>query len=441
MPAEAVAPALAASVSSPAPPMRGDGPNMAAAMASFDKIAREPSATPAVVPDHPTDTARKKNEASKATPTQSISTKVSVDKETIENKTENESSTPEGTPEGVKSDNEPKPGEPQKPKKPSDFLREELAKQKARAEAYEKELTALKAPKEDPEKKELSEKLTAAEKRAQEREDELRFAKYESSEDYKKNYFEPYVKAYNHARQEILSFDMVERTVVNQTTGEEKVIPARGATAEDFDHFVQIIDDRQARQFAKEMFGSDANEVIQLRKQVRTVNQTRADKLEFERTRGPEREKAQLAQRTKAQTEAAKAREQLWSAANKEFAEKHKDWFEPIEGDEIGNKMLTSDMAVTDALFGDVSHLPPEKVIKLHSEMRNRAAAAGRLEHLLKQTRKQLAEATEKLKGFEGSEPKEGDGVAEKKAPGSGSTLDGVFADLDKLSRPASSFF
>ncbi len=450
MPAEAVAPAPAAPVSAPAPPMRGDGPNMAAAMASFDKLAREPSSTPAVVPDHPSDTARKKNEASKSKVEDRSKREAATnavgdtgDQQAVEKVLDE---TKDEEPSNQKGDagnaGSPKPGEPQKPKKPSDFLREELAKQKARAEAYEKELTALKAPKEDPEKKELSEKLTAAEKRAQEREDELRFANYERSEEYQSKYFKPYVEAFNTARQKITELDVVEIKREDPNTGEERILQAgRAAVPEDFDRIAMMPDGREARKLAKQLFGEDFQIAMSHREKVMELNSSRQNALNEQRTRGAEREKAQLEQRTKAQTEAAKQREQLWVAANKEFAEKHKDWFEPIEGDEIGNKMLTSDMAVTDALFGDVSHLPPEKVIKLHSEMRNRAAAAGRLEHLLKQTRKQLAEATEKLKGFEGSEPKEGEGIAAPVAPGSGRTIDGVFADLDKRSRPASSFF
>ncbi len=450
MPAEApAAPTPAAPVSAPAPPMRGDGPNMAAAMASFDKLAREPSSSPAVVPDHPSDTARKKNEANKTAPkTASQDPKPKLDAGAgTEGGTDrandtDPSSKVEDVAENADAGTVPKSGEPQKPKKHFDFLREELAKQKARAEAYEKELTALKAPKEDPEKKELSEKLTAAEKRAQEREDELRFANYERSEEYQSKYFKPYVEAFNTARQKITELDVVEIKREDPNTGEERILQAgRAAIPEDFDRIAMMPDGREARKLAKQLFGEDYTIAMAHREKVMELNSSRQNALNEQRTRGAEREKAQLEQRTKAQTEAAKQREQLWSAANKEFAEKHKDWFEPIEGDEIGNKMLTSDMAVTDALFGDVSHLPLEKVIKLHSEMRNRAAAAGRLEHLLKQTRKQLAEATEKLKGFEGSEPKEGEGVAAPTAPGSGRTLDSVFADLDKRSRPASSFF
>ncbi len=443
----APAPAPVAPPAAPSgPPMRGGGPNMAAAMSSFDKLAREPSSQPNVAPEHPSDTARKKNEASKAPAKVAQQTSDS----TVE-KVEQGSGAGDAPKagEGIKEDDAgssaadaPKPGEPQKPKKPSDFLREELAKQKARAEAYEKELTALKAPKEDPEKKELSEKLTAAEKRAQEREEELRFANYERSEEYQSKYFKPYVEAFNTARQKITELDVVEIKREDPATGEERILQAgRAAVPEDFDRIAMMPDGREARKLAKQLFGEDYTIAMAHREKVMELNSSRQNALNEQRTKGAEREKAQLEQRTKAQTEAAKAREQLWSAANKDFAEKHKEWFEPIEGDEVGNKMLTSDMAVTDALFGDTSHLPPEKVIKLHSEMRNRASAAGRLAHLLKQTQTKLAEATEKLKGYEGSEPKEGAAVGEKATPTSGRTIDGVFADLDKRSRPASSFF
>ncbi len=445
--AEAIAPAPAPPPSAApppgpsAPPMRGRGPNMDAAMSSFDKIAREPSPTPNVVPDHPSDTARKKNEASKSTTTKAEPVKPDTNRLSA-----SDAKVPEApeVDEALNADTAPVPdskptvGEPQKPKKPSDFLREELAKQKARAEADEKELTALKAPKEDPEKKELSEKLTAAEKRAQEREEELRFANYERSEEYQSKYFKPYVEAFNTARQKITELDVVEIKREDPNTGEERILQAgRAAVPEDFDRIAMMPDGREARKLAKQLFGEDFQIAMSHREKVMELNSSRQNALNEQRTKGAEREKAQLEQRTKAQTESQKMRDQLWNAADKKFAEKHKDWIQPDEGDEVGKKILSSDMAVTEALFKDTGHLDPNKVIELHNEMKNRAGAAGYLEHLLKQTRKQLAEATEKLKGFEGSEPKEGDAVGEKKAPG-GNTFDEAFSKFK--TSPASSF-
>jgi hypothetical protein len=337
----------------------------------------------------------------------------------------------------------PKPGEPQRPKKPSDFLREELAKQKARVEAYEKELTALKAPKEDPEKLQLTEKLTAAEKRAQEREDELRFANYERSEEYQQKYFKPYVDAFNVARNKITSLDVVERKQVDPATGEERITQkGRQATPEDFDQIALMPSDREARLLAKQLFGEDYAVAIQHREKVHELNMARTNALNEQRTKGAEREKLQAEQRTKAQVETQKRNAELWTAANKEFAEKHPDWFADVEGDEEANAMLKKDITTTDALFGDVSQLPPEKVVKLHSEMRNRAAAAGRLSHLLTKARAELAEVKKKLQGYEGSEPKDGNGVAEKPSGDAPpDTMAGVMASLDKYGKEKTMFY
>lgn len=413
------------------------------AFSKLESMGREPSVNPPAIPDHPSETARKKNEASKASPAKSTDVPKQVSDEV---RTEEP---PVGEGQGVEEGAEakpgldkPKPGEPQKPKKPSDFLREELAKQKARAEAYEKELTALKMPKEDPEKKELTEKVTAAEKRANEREEELRFANYERSEEYQNKYFKPYVEAFNSARQKITQLDIVEIKHEDPASGEERIVQAgRAAVPEDFDRIAQMPSDREARKLAKQLFGEDYAIAMAQREKVLELNSTRQTALNEQRAKGAEREKQQLEQRTKAQAESAKQRTELWSVANKEFAEKHKEWFEPIEGDEVGNKMLTNDLATTDSLFGDVSHLPPDKVVQLHSQMRNRAAAAGRLAHLLKKAQTDLAAAVEKLKGYEGSEPKEGDGVTPPAKPSSSNAMDNVFMDIDKRAKPASNFY
>jgi hypothetical protein len=409
----------------------------------LDRFAREPSSDVGIRPDHPAETARKKNEASKAAPKAPPKEPDAKDGKNIPPVDDDETVVDSKGENTSKMGEQPKPGEPQKPKKPSDFLREELAKQKARAEAYEKELTALKAPKEDPEKIQLTERVTAAEKRAQEREDELRHVNYERSEEYQTKYFKPYVEAFNVARNKITSLDVVERKQVDPATGEERIVQkGRQAVPEDFDQIALMPSDREARLLAKQLFGEDYAVAIQHREKVHELNLARNTALNEQRTKGAEREKLQTEQRTKAQAESQKRNAEMWTSANKEFAEKHPDWFADVEGDEEGNAMLKKDISTTDALFGDVSQLPPEKVVKLHSEMRNRAAAAGRLAHLLTKTKAELAEAKKKLQGYEGSEPKDGNGVSEKPSGDAApDTIAGVMNSLDKYGRERTNFY
>lgn len=434
----------------PAPPtapspraavLPGPSDSLREAQNGLDRFAREPSLDPGSRPDHPSEVARKKNEAAKA-----AAAKPPEKPTPPAPKPGDPAEVPEPVLEDDPTPPAPaKPGEAPKARKPSDFLREELQKQKARAEAYEKEITALKAPKEDPEKLQLTEKLTAAEKRAQEREDELRYVNYERSEEYQTKYFKPYVEAFNTARHKITSLDVVERTqpFTDPTTGEvtaRVVQKGRPATAEDFDAIALTPSDREARNLAKQLFGEDYTIAMAQREKVHELNASRETALVEQRTKGAEREKQQLEARTRTQAENMKRNAELWTSANKEFAEKHPDWFTDVEGDDVANQMLAKDIKTTDSLFGDVSQLPPEKVVRMHSEMRNRAAAAGKLAHLLTKTKARLAEVEAKLKGYEGSEPKDGDGNPIPPTPAAADTMDGLKAGLDRFARERTIF-
>lgn len=432
------APAAPAAPSPRAAVLPGPSESLREAQSGLDKFAREPSLDPGTSPDHPSEIARKKNEAAKAAavkPPEKPAAPAPKPEEGGEPVLEDDATPPAPA----------KPGEAPKVRKQSDFLREELAKQKARAEAYEKEIATLKAPKEDPEKLQLTEKLTAAEKRAQEREDELRFANYERSEEYQTKYVKPYVDAFNTARHKITSLDVVERTqpFTDPTTGEvtaRVVQKGRPATAEDFDAIALTVSDREARNLAKQMFGEDYTIAMAQREKVLELNSSRETALVEQRTKGAEREKQQLETRKRTEAENIKRNAELWTTANKEFAEKHPDWFTDVEGDDVANQMLAKDIKTTDSLFGDVSQLPPEKVVRMHSEMRNRAAAAGKLAHLLTKTKARLAEVEAKLKGYEGSEPKDGDGNPLKPEIAPADTIEGVKAGLDRFARERTIF-
>jgi hypothetical protein len=303
-----------------------------------------------------------------------------------------------------------KPTPDGKPKKPSDYLRDELAKQKARAEALEAEVTKFKTsqPAEDPEKKTLAEKLAAIEKKAKEYEDELRFTNYERSPEFK----EKYVKPFNDAYAEAIS-DIEQMTVpvdLNDPEGAQ-----RKATKDDLNQIVNL-PPQQAGKAAKLLFGEGAQTMMNHRDSVLRTWKAQQNALAEGRKIAEQREKEITENQTKQQAEVQKQNRELRISHEPEFLERHKDIV--LQKDDKGEwmdaesaKLLDQDRSVTDMLFSDDTKLAPEKKLALHAEMRNRAVHFGTVLRGYRKAMAELAEANKKIAEYEKSEPQPGEGA------------------------------
>jgi hypothetical protein len=100
-----------------------------------------------------------------------------------------------------------------------------------------------------------------------------------------------------------------------------------------------------------------------------------------------------------------------------EAAEKYPQFFAPIPGDDEGNAILARGFRDADLGFFNANDLPDERRVALHSAIRNRAAAFGRLVHQLKSKDTKIAELQKELEEIKGSTPGPGQVGRESHAP------------------------
>lgn len=253
---------------------------------------------------------------------------------------------------------------------------------------------------EDPEKGQIKETLAQREKRLSELEDEIRFVDYTKSNEYKTRYHEPYVAAWQNAVAEISSL------TVKNADGTE-----RAATAKDFEALMSIPNSNDALRAAGELFGDPAKASFALT-QMGTVKQhirTAQQAIHEFRTKGTERIKQQEADRERAGQEATKR----WRQTTEEMIDGNPEIYQPEDGDEEGNTLLTKGFERADAAFGgmitgdDGKKRPPtpEEMITINAEIRNKAAAFDRLQHRYTKNLSRIAELEQQIAEYEKSGP------------------------------------
>lgn len=402
------------------PPARGSAKE--ALFGGLTKIAKEPTLDKETVPPAP---AQKKPVAKEAP------------KAPVKEAPKEQAKPDEKPAEPPKAEDQPKaedkPAEPQKgPKKPSDYLREELAKQKARAEALEAEVKQYKTPKEDPEKKSLAEKLEQAEKRRKEFEDELRFTNYERSPEFKEKYVKPYETAWADAISDL------EETVVPNADGS-----MRKATKDDLMKIVNL-PIQQAGDLAEQLFGKAERTMMDHRSALIKTWKAQQQGLAEGRKNAEQREKQLMEQHTRQQAELRKLQTELRTSNEPEFLKRHpelvmekNDKGEPLDPE--AQKLLDQDRSVTDKLFDENTDWTPEHKLKMHAEMRNRAAHFSTVLRAYRRAVTELAEVNKKLAEYQGSEPGKGDGdkgvLPELRAA---TTMTQMLDKLNKIAVPSS---
>ena len=123
----------------------------------------------------------------------------------------------------------------------------------------------------------------------------------------------------------------------------------------------------------------------------------------------------------------------LWSDANKAWQEKFPKWFKPEEGDEEANALLAKGYALADSAFSNQGS--PEERVKIHAEVRNKAAAFPKVALRLKQARTRIKELETSLAAYEDSEPAAGEGGKPRSVTPTGDGLDDAFAEIDTIGK------
>lgn len=277
------------------------------------------------------------------------------------------------------------------------------------------ELTKLKAKSSEanPEVGKLTETVKQYEERMKAQEETLRYVNFEQSDEYKMQYWEPYSTAFQSGRDLVTELRVRE---VKDSVTDEVTQQKRMATAEDFDRLVMMDNTADASDLAEQMFGAvQAAEVMRERRKVRELNAAKEQAKDKYKKEGGEifkkRQEAAQAQQREV--------EQVYAQEIKKAAEKYPQWFAPVDGDEAGNKALEKGIAFADSAFsgkvvnadGTERALAPKELAERHAVMRNKAAGFDRLALQLKQANQAKTELEAKLKEFQESEPKAGDGA------------------------------
>jgi len=295
----------------------------------------------------------------------------------------------------------------------------------------ETELAELRKTLPDPIKfKEVEERAKTLEKQYQEAQEQLRFDNYAKSDEFKEKYQKPYEESWKRWMGEL-----GELTVQDDASGQERPL-----SPSDILDLVNM-PLQKAREKAEATFGSFANDVMSARKEIRGLFESQNKALADAKASGAEREtKMQQASRER-QESLSKEITTTWAKANEMAVadEKFGKFFKPVEGDTEGNTRLTKGFEIADRAFS-VSPLDPrltpeqrEQVVQLHSAVRNRAAAFGRLSYQNEKFSAEIAALKAELGKFKSAQPGAGEGQRERQDASHSTAKDSVFSALRNL--------
>ncbi len=276
----------------------------------------------------------------------------------------------------------------------------------------------------------VAERMTVAEKRAQELEEHIRFVDYSKSDEFKTKYQTPYEAAWKRATAELR-----ELSIADAAGNQRMVTP---------DDLLQLVNLPlgKAREVANQLYGDFANDVMEHRREIRTLFDQQQNALEDARKNGVETQKKQQEQYQQTIKKIHSDVKSTWEQANKKVFS-HPEWskdFTPIEGDEEGNSLIKKGFELADAAFIHLNAMDPnltpeqrKQVVERHAAVRNRAAAYGRLKFWLKQRDTRISELTKELEQFKSSEPGKGAPASVGTVKPQGGARESVFGALRNL--------
>lgn len=440
-PSSSSPPPSAAPKSSPSPPPPAGGSDTSDVFAdAFADLDAMDEGKPTPPPKKP---------AAKTTPPK----KAEADAEGAEDQSpedqekEKEAAADTGPKDEKKEADEAKPERPVKAK----FLREAYEGLKKRVEEkLEPELNQLRAKVQEYEQhspenaKALQEEMAHVKKRNTELEQHIRFVDYQKSKEYQEQYWQPYVKAWNNAVQELKGLTL---TVDNPQTGEPST---REVTEADIQYLASL-DPAPRRNEIKRLFPDDAEEVKRHINEISQLYDKTQDALKKAHEEGETRAKTRQEQSRLAQT----TRKKFWSDSNQALAQKYPHWFAPAENDNEGNALLSRGQALADLIFSPRDITPErlellpkmfaeqirankpftqQQLVRLHSIVRNKAANHDRLARQLHEAQSKIAELEKSVKEYETSTP---DGIpagARKRTPPGNFMLD-ANAELEAMDK------
>lgn len=312
-----------------------------------------------------------------------------------------------------------------------------LQEYKKRARQVELELGELKkgGGTVDPDsRRTFEERATKAEQRAQELEKAIAFHDYRQSSEFQQKYQKPYEDAFKRAMHEL-----GELEVTDDTTGDRRKMSV--------DDMLDLVNSplQKAAELARGKFGDFSAEAMQHRNKIKELFEQQQQALEDAKETAvvTAKQKKEMAERTSAET--SKFARERWEKFNNEAQSDPKVgvFFKEKEGDEEGNTRLKKGYELVDKAFFGASLTDPsltpqqrEQAIRLHTAVRNRAAAFGRLTHWLEKVTKERDDYKAKLDAYSdsapGAEPRGADGQLEQQPT---SATGRMMADLRKIAK------
>lgn len=303
---------------------------------------------------------------------------------------------------------------------------------KSRIASVEKELADTKAANlPEQQRKEYLTQIEKLQARNKELEDNIRFVDYTKSTEYQTKYQQPYEAAWQRAMSELSEIP------ISTPDGQQ-----RSATSDDLLQLVNLPLGK-AREIADEVFGAFANDVMQHRKEIRTLFESQARALKEARESGAAREKQQAELSAKTAEETKGFIRQVWEKSHETIHKdpEHGKWFTPIEGDQDGNQRLAKGFELVDRAFTENPEAPGltqeqrASIVQRHVAVRNRAAAYGRLVATVKKLEAEKAELNKQLEAYGKSTPEAGTSEPGKTSAGPASARENIFAELRKRAK------
>ena len=235
------------------------------------------------------------------------------------------------------------------------------------------------------------------------KERDLQLADYAKSEDYTKNFWQPFADAYTEAKAAVAKFQLTDIQ-----TGE-----TRQATEADFDTLMQIRDPNEAAEMIDSLFGTGAKaaEVAAMRRDIIKLNTVRIRQIENKRLEAESKTVQTEAEHAKAHGEIAKA----YTDTLAKLGIDRKEFFAP-DDDPKGNEILEKSRAIADLAFGKQPEGKPKlsgvELARLHAVIHSKATGFDRQVYRNQLLRTKLAAVEKELAEYRTSEPGKGDGKA-----------------------------
>lgn len=288
-----------------------------------------------------------------------------------------------------------------------------LKEREAEFSKFKQEIEARsKTPVEDKEKTTLLERVSNYEKRIKELTDKERLLDYKGTEEFQTKYWKPYAAAVSRAVSDL------EEVTFNDSAGNPQKV--------DSNLILWLAGQKPAvaERKAQELFGEAGlsrlvtDRIDKIRDAADQMNEAVTEHQKSAETSQKEQQAKMLEMREKIG--------KLWESENNSWQERFPNWFKPKDGDDEGNALLHRGYELVNKAFSANGAVSPEERVKLHAEVRNKAAAFPRMALRLKQTRERVAELEKELAEYRKSEPPAGDTHRESATEGSDPYMDAM---------------